>query len=247
MDSTMKRALIFALALCSLPVLIPAGVTQQMQAVLARKNAGGGGGGGDSPGTTSLVAWWDFDNTNDSHSTYNLIETGTPAYSSGVGTSSSGNYWTHPTVDNNWHTTDADCTYVVRYRGDSGAVNGQYVFAIQSNRNQIRWYETTGGTMYEISNVNIVSGDNQTEGTWYLAIVRYNSTTDDADVLVNDAAPTTSTGNGVHDYSGGDLKVPDPGGSPFSYDFLAFYNRRLTDAECTWLYNSGATRVYGDL
>ena len=29
--------------------------------------------------------------------------------------------------------------------------------------------------------------------------------------------------------------------------FFALYDRRLTDAECTWLYNSGSTREYTDL
>jgi len=233
------------LATIALALIACAAIAAPHHLVVARKNVAAGGG--DSPGTTDLVAWYDFDDATDSHASYDLTETGTPTYGSGIATIESGEQLVNTTVDNNWGTTDADRTWVIRYRANTGALNGQYPFKMQSPYTFCRYYETGGGTEYKISNVNVASGDNQSEGPWYLAITRYNATTDNVDVLVNDAAPTTSTGNGVHAYTGGNLILPDPVGALFSYDFFALYDRRLTDAECTWLYNSGSTREYTDL
>jgi hypothetical protein len=203
-------------------------------------------GGGDSPGTTSLVAWYDFDDTNDAHASYDLAETGTVTYDSGVATIGASGQLQNSAVDNNWGQSDADRTFAIRFQGDAGAANGYYPFYMNDGRVSVRWYET-GGALVRMNNVSLNIGDNFVEDTWYLVIARYNATTDDMDVLVNGAAPTVSTTNMVHSTTGGNLRLPDTGGQPFSYDFLLFYDRRLSDAECEWLYNDGATRVYSDL
>jgi hypothetical protein len=225
--------------------------------VVARKKAAAGGGGGTSPGTTNLVAWYDFNDSGgngevDSHSTYNLTENNTPTYQSAsspeYGTSATTNVnWSQTSLDDNWANTAGDYWYVLRFQALSGIGNNDPIFISNSSRMRLRWSPTGGVFRFDIANIGLNVAITHTEGVWYHVIGQIDDSAGEIKAFINES--TTGTTTDTDGYLTGTVTIGGSGGTgvPARFDYMGFFTGLPTADNITWLYNSGGTRVYGDL
>lgn len=91
-------------------------------------------------------------------------------------------------------------------------------------------------------------------GSWYMVAMKHDATANTIGICVNagawnTAAHTTGIYNGQSTFNLG--RSPGGGGSAQLWDGLldetGIWKRALSDAEITWLYNSGAGRSYSDI
>ena len=87
--------------------------------------------------------------------------------------------------------------------------------------------------------------------TPYQIIARVNATTKTISITVNDGTPNTNTYSANVDDTGAGFYIGSNGGTANYWDGLIqrtrFWKKELTDAEVTWLYNSGSGRSYADI
>ena len=216
-------------------------------AVVARKNVAAGGFD-----KTGLVAWWDFDNANDSHDAgpYNLTETGgAPTYTNGygVGVSASSKYWINASVGSVVNTgTNADHTIVMRWRVKSSYVSNRTAFHSLGGRGLVRKGDagTSGVWNYRVNNI-FKTGSTNPNGAWMLSIFGWNASTQEVEVYEDNGS--LQNGTGTPNWGNAEARFCDTAGTDVDIDFAAGFSRLLTAGERTTLYNGGATITYGDL
>ena len=198
---------------------------------------------------TSLFAWFDFDSAADAHSTYTLVESNAPAYTSGYGSSlaSGTNCWRQSTIGSKFYTNNVDMSFVIRYRGVAGIVAGSFIVHGWNGRVAVRWYTTGNVVYFGLSSSLTLSA--AVTNTWYCLIAQYTAADNSLDVWVNngtvtEASGTSTVGSGALLIGRGTDATMT---STFDIDYLGFFNRLLTSDERTWLYNSGGTRTYSEL
>ena len=200
--------------------------------VIARKNAGGG-----APSTTSLLAYYDFYDATDSQASFTLTEVNTPTYLSGYGisTDATDDLWTQSTIDSSWGNTDADFSGVIRFRGYGSIANGNYVFAINANRNYLRWITGANGLTMEVADNVLLSTIVPSTGVWYVIYFEWNSSTGESKMIVNSTSVTPVSG--VGSFTAGDLVLGGQNsttGSDVEISYFALYNRNLDQSEYEW-------------
>ncbi len=220
---------------------------------------GGGGGGGTNPGLTNLVAWYDFTSSADADGgTYNLTEVGTPppiSYTAGppsYGTASAtlAQYWSQGALDDNYNSVTGSWSFAVRFRGYTSMTNGDTVLYANGGRTRIEWQDTAG--MAVSLGRTLSSATPAALNTWYTVVVTLTESggTGVAQVSVNGATYIASTSGAVSFATGIFRFGAHSSATPkynVEFDFAGFWNKALTQAEATWLYNSGGTRTYSEL
>lgn len=193
-----------------------------------------------SPGTTSLLAWYDFTaDATDDHSSYDLDTTGAPVFSGGYVTydATSRNYAVG-SLGNAFNHAAGDWAMVVRWKAYTSLANNS-IF-LSGSRMEIK-YNTTA-TSVVLSDVTRTTTAGVLD-TWFLTVASWDSGTNTLSVSTNGVDFVTSTGTPGHAtgtmYFGSYLNV--------QIDFAGFYSKELTQGNAAWFYNSNATRVYADL
>lgn len=162
--------------------------------------------------------------------------------------------------------TDGDKTWVVWVQLES-LVTGAIVSKWNSGGNQREFYieyNTTSstfrcnvssdggaGTVTTVSATHF--GAAAADGTWYMVSCRHDATANEVTIDVNEDADTPITAahnsgvfNGTAAFRLGSL-ASDSLYFDGLIDEVGFWTRELTDAEITWLYNSGNGRSYADI
>lgn len=210
-------------------------------------------GGGTSPGTTGLIAWYNFADAKDADGeTYNLTEIGSPGYTSGppsYGTAEDGNpgkHWEQATLDNNFANTAGSWSFVFRFRGLTGLASGDNVMNGNGGRTVVTYHSTSLRGV--VGGVSISSTVAPSLNTWYTLLFVWDNAAGIAKISVNGS--TFETTGGTQNTSVGTFFIganSATNGQPCDIDFAAFWNAALTQDNATWLYNSGGTRTYAEL
>jgi hypothetical protein len=223
--------------------------------VIARKNAGGSG----SPGTTNLIAWYDFNNSvagegnDDSHAAFDLTEISTPTYQSasspeyGITTEGTpGAYFRQTSLDDSFANTAGDWSYVMRWRAHTSIADNNDVFSGNGNRTRIIY--KTAGIETRLATVTSTSTVGGVINTWYTTVVSWDASAAETSVSVNGETYVATGGTGAYStgsYVFGGFSTGQT--RNINLDFMGFYSQTLSQDEADWFYNSGGTRVYGDL
>jgi len=214
----------------------------------------------------NLVAYWELEEASgdrvDSHSTYDLTQSGTPSNATGV----QGN-GVDLELSSSQHLYVADPFHISNNLSISSWIKPES-FTNNDNRWICRWYNQTeyilrlnagkvdvlhscsGGT------VQVTGASSLSTGTWYHIVTTYNST-DGLKVYVNNGSPLTAAANGtinnsvepftigVARSSGGAVAA----GTLFDgiVDEVGVWDKTLTTDEVAELYNSGAGMSYADI
>lgn len=206
-----------------------------------------------SPGTSSIVAWYDFANGNDADGgTYNLTAQGGPTYQTalspeyGIATDGTpGTFWQQSTIGSNFGHTSGSWALVIRFRGYTSVSSGDRVVS----GNGTRWFVAWGSPMQvKVANVTINTGTTPSLGTWYLAVIQYDQPNDQLSYSINGQTLVTSSGTEAFvsgTYLFGATSSSDS--NNFHIDYAAFYAKVLTQSNVDWFYNSGETRTYSEL
>jgi len=211
------------------------------------------GGGGLSK--TSLIAWYDFADATDSHSTHDLTEVNSPTYdtspSRGIAAATGNKLWTIAGIIGAgvWlPDSSTDATMVVRFRSYTGVASGDYALSSSTGGVAVR-YVTSNGIRGRIADASeIQSTTIPSEGTWYTVVLEYDNSAGDHNMWINNtdlatqSETFTSPGTALY-FGGGTATV----GKNMEIDFVGLFNRKLTTEEKAWVYNSGGTRTYAEL
>lgn len=219
---------------------------------------------------TGLVAWYDFESDlTDSHSggLDLTLTTGTMAYASGlngnaadvnveqadVAVSATGFAGSGSFTFAGWVNSDTD-PGVDQYIARRGTKNG--------SSGTLDWVLvlTTGGTARfgcfntgrSITNVNSAASAWATS-TWVFLCAQYDSATGDMTLTIDNDTPATGNLGGTLDTQGADFGVFGLSTAIVARNFkglcdsYGYWNRVLTTAEVSGLYNSGSALAYSDL
>lgn len=219
----------------------------------------------------NIVAYWKLDessgNAVDSTGNgYTLTNTGSMAYAAalinnGANPDANGKYLSNSSVLGFTNTTNFSISFWVKLASDN--TNDRDMFALWQNGNPTGWYfrglyEYNGGTRrlrffrsgstVTFLDINGNIGDN----TWYHIVFTYNGSSGAMKLYKNVATTTTggaSTGTGNVGVST-QFNLTDTAGSGFAatinglVDETGVWNKVLSDAEVTELYNGGAGLAY---
>lgn len=213
-------------------------------------------GGGASPGTTNLLAWYDFADAVDAHAAYDLTEANSPGYTGGsptYGTSGNGTaaHWTQSALDDDFGDVDGDWCIVMRFRPLTGIASADSAFTGNTTRTKIEINTTALGIRGNVGTTNLTDSAvvPAIDGTvWYLVVLCRSTSANESRISVNGA--TYVTESTADNHTTGTFFFGANSGTdaePCDIDYAAFYSRTLTQDEVTWLYNSGGTRTYSDL
>lgn len=220
---------------------------------------------GDSPTTANLVAWWDLENANDSHTgARNLTASGSPTYVSSGGIGNSMLIDANEAIssaDAAWMTFTGSHTFCLWFKpastptafkglfsqyGTNASTNQSWEIGIGTD-SKIEFGVGTGSATRITTSTTALSN-----GTWYFITGVFTSSTSVKIYInaVNEATNSTSIPANIFDGTGtfyiGSYSTTANAGRGH-YDSAAIFSRVLTDAEITWLYNSGAGRSYSAL
>ncbi len=213
------------------------------------------GGGGTSPGLTSIVAWYDFATAADADgNTYPLTETTSPTYTAGppsYGTATNGTpgaFWQQSTLDNNFAAVAGDWSMVMRFRGYTSVTNGDLVFTSGGGRFRITW-QTGGITVRGAATADTTASSvGAALNTWYTVVISHADAPPTTSVSVNGETFVTSSVTNSYNVGTSLFGAASTSDSNnIDIDFAGFWNKTLTQANSTWLYNSAGTRIYSDL
>lgn len=130
----------------------------------------------------------------------------------------------------------------------TGGANKNYEYLLEYDTTSGKFYFSIGnGTTYgEVVNTT------PTTSTWYFLMAWYNSATDTMYLQVNNGTPASVTYtygsyDSSHSLTIGKLAGYNGGYMNGLIDEMFLYKRVLTDAERSWLYNSGNGRTYTEL
>lgn len=241
-------------------------ILQAVKGIVSR--ATGGGGGGASL-LTDLVAWWDYEDETDSHSTYDWTEVGTPVYVTGkVGDGVESTAFVHSmkiATPSGLAGSDRDFTIAgwVYPKGTDGwamlMINSSNAYAASGESWSIGFHNTTEKMRMGMSNG---SGYEQalsdtfgelTLNNWYFFVGYHDGANSELGISINAGAFDTTSLTGTinagsampvtmfkqDNYNQNDLRG--------IADSIGFWDRLLTQDEINWLYNSGSGRAYSDL
>jgi len=223
-------------------------------------------GGAVSPGSTNVVAWYDFDDTvggegnDDSHSTFDLATIGTePTYTTGAVdyatcvSGAPGNAYTQATLDSSWGNSDADWSVAVRFRPQVSLQNNSDL----TRSNASKWkftYQSAGGGSWRVQGANVaqtgITSPTPATNTWYLLVIVHDGGAEDATYYSFDGAALSTTIGTGGTYGTGNMFIGAQDGTnteDVDFDWIGYFDDQLTDDEISWLYNSGGTRAYSDL
>lgn len=199
-----------------------------------------------SPGTGSLVSWFDFaTNANDLHSTKHFTTEGSPAFTAGspsyVTFGAGKRAYNISGLQTAFNNAAGDCAFVIRWRGFTSLSNGST--AISGSRFFVNYY-ASGGIQGGLSNGAKTSATVGALDTWYTTIYSWDEATDTLSESTNGSTFATVS-VGAPDYGTGTIYLSQY--LNMEIDFAGFYTKQLTQANVAWLYNSNGTRIYGDL
>jgi hypothetical protein len=201
-------------------------------------------GGGTSPGTSNLVAWYDFNgDATDAHAAYDSTTEGSPAYTAGppsyITLTTAKRMYNVAGLGAAFNAAAGDCAFVVRFRVHTSMANN--TFWLLGGRFSVIW--NTAGISGQLSEVTKQHSAAASLDTWYTAVISWNEATDTVSVSINGSAFETATG--TPNYVNNTVYIGDQ--TNVEIDFLGFYTKQLTADNVTWLYNSDGTRTYSDL
>ena len=199
---------------------------------------------GTSPGSSSLLAWYDFSsNTNDSTANayhFNATWVGTMTYGDGFIECDASKYRGNSgTLSTTFPATDSDWSLACRIRTSSAPADFSEV--IRYGTGAIEW--KADGLRGILGNVGGGNGGAVTTGVWYVVVVSHDTGANQTKVSVNNA--TFSTFSGTPSYSGANIVIGN--GHTLDVDWLCFYQKELTQENAEWFYNAGATRTFSQL
>ena len=190
---------------------------------------------------TSLVAWYDFGDATDAHASYDLTETGEPAYTAGPpsygsATSTTSQHGkTTPTtgLTSAWPATSSDAAWVVRLRFGDSVANGNFLIQSTDTRYAIRFL--TAGVSAIMNNVVHATSVSLSKNTWYTIAINYTHSTGTVEVYVSGDSAGSSSGTASDSaaaiYFGGTSSTPED----VDIDFMGFFNRHLTSDEIDFI------------
>lgn len=248
-----------------IPLVLMGQIGLQNPGFVGQLNVATAAGGGTSPTTNNLMAWYDFDNTgnagtNDSHTVgpYNLIETNSPSYLTdgsityGEADNQGATHllWWTDDLDNVWHDTERDTSFVIRFRPRATIASGQWPLHGNNGQSGIR-YDTTSGNDFRgriaqqyMDSTNEVA----TLGVWYNMVCTFEAAGNNYKFYVNGTLEGST--NATPAFNAFFIKIGGSGtgaACDADIDYAGFFNEELSADEVTWLYNSGSTRTYSDL
>jgi hypothetical protein len=234
-----------------------------------------GSAGGASPMLTSLVAYWDFEDTSgsliDVHDNNDLTETGGTIASIAGLVSNARDFVAADTeyfnLADNTDLSTGDIDFTINYwvRLDSTSTSFHATKGFQSDNNaQQEWgclnngavsfqCSFAFGTSTIIPNTSgFVVGGNIQVATWYMVTAWHDSVNNTVSMTVNASGSVVSSSHsgGVNDGNREfTIGARSSLGLPMDglMDETGFWKRVLTSAERTWLYNAAAGRSYADL
>ena len=210
-----------------------------------------------------LQAYYSLDegsgNAIDAHGDNDLGEIGTPANQSGIILSARGQFSNTNRFTGDIHEIDGNTDFSHSiWINRSGAIPAQRViFGLSSSAGEMyyNWRLEVGASIKIYIGENAGSSDSVTtaytlpNNIWTHLVFTYNSTDSTGTVYVNGAAngtvvkPGAGTPFGTF-YVG---MNSDAAGAPVTFDEIGVWNRTLTQAEVTTLYNSGSGTAYPGL
>ena len=227
-----------------------------------------------SPGTTDLIAWWEMDETTgnrlDSHGSYDLTENPNSSYDTGVISNaykctSASNSGLNLAAISAFDDRSKDFSFTGWFYMPSTPTGfGAWLYTRRSGSGSTgNWYQCWWNTSNEVvfriwdsgtaSFTNVTVGAVST-GSWNFVAVCWNHSTKEVTASIDNGSPVTQTLPG-YDITSGSIvahNVMNAGFGSLSFngaraDIVNHWHRVLSDADKSWLYNSGAGRQYSDL
>ena len=200
-----------------------------------------------SPGTTSLVSWFDFAiNGNDLHSTKHFNVEGSPTFTAGspsyVSFSGASRAYNISGLQSAFNAAAGDCAFVVRWRGYTSLANNSSILA--GSRFFVNYSTVLGSQTGGLSGGAKPAAISGALDTWYTTIYSWNEATDTLSESTNGSTFATTV-VAVPEYGSGSIYLGLYMNA--AIDYAGFYTKQLTQANVAWLYNSAGTRIYGDL
>jgi hypothetical protein len=207
-----------------------------------------------SPGTTSMVAAFDMNDTTpgdgyvDSHSTYDMsggagFQTAVPPEygiaQEGVGRYSNGD------LDDALLIPVSDIGFAIRFQYYGASAINDDIFSSGGDF-QAEW--RSNGIYVEWYNIPITVPQVPVKGVWYVLVGSYNNATNTMTCWINGGKETSGTGTEATSKGSTVLGGDRYGAASDIYiDYAYFWRKQLTIENATFLYNSGNTLNYSDL
>lgn len=126
--------------------------------------------------------------------------------------------------------------------GETGGDNRWFLYYEQSTSRYIFETQPTGnGLKYNV----VITYSNANVNTWHFIVMTYTAATRTKSISINNGTPVTGTHPVAADNSGNTTIIGDRWGGHL--DEIGIWQRVLSSAEITYLYNGGAGRTYIDL
>lgn len=222
----------------------------------------------------NLVAYWSLANVNDAHGSNTLTNNGTVTFVAGkVGNAAdceSGSSQYLSIIDNAALSMgDIDCTFAGWVRFESAPTAGTFTMTVLAKCNLsdnqreylLDWEQSANRLRVQISGDGTATTTlvANTLGipqlaTWYFIVWKHDSVNNQIIMKINDVAETpvahtTGIHNGTSTFALGAL-IRSAATDRFMDGLLdewGIWKRKTTDAEDTWLYNSGTGRSYAEI
>ena len=216
---------------------------------------------------TDLIAWWDLDEESgiryDDHSTNNLTDNNTVLYDTGVVGNAAlydaGNSEYLSIADNAalsagssdytiaaWAWFDDFLSYqmvAAKWEYDPAVAEWRIYYNNLSSKLEF-WWRQDASTQHKIDWQGTIYTD-----TWYFIVAWRNAVSETTNITVDDGTIRTKTSVTAGQDTDTPFQLGRSGSSYYSgrEDSVAIWKRVLTEAERTWLYNSGNGRQYSDI
>lgn len=218
----------------------------------------------------NLVSFWELGNINDAHSSNTLTNNNAVTFPSGlVGNAAQ---FTAASVQSLSHSDNS----ALRFGNIDQTFNGWlYIDAYTAGHLPVIFKCTAAGDFYEYlfyinqtthkftvniadgvvtTVVNITSTAVISTGAWYNWSFKFNATSGNGSLKINNGTADTASKTGTPAVNAGSFRI---GGRADAVDATNVFNGRmdqialfktlLSDADETWLYNSGAGRAYAEI
>jgi len=215
----------------------------------------------------SLESFWELEaNGNDSHGSNNLTDEGVVTYTTGkVGNCANfeldSGQRLYLASNSSLQTGDIDFTFAqwVQLESNGAAIYsaGKWTSAgdqrewftrYDPGSNRFEFFASADGASSTIATANNFGAPSL--ATWYFLVVWHNATANTINIQVNDGTANSFAHAGGIFLGSGLFNIGargDGSGWDGLGDQVGFWKGLLSDAERTWLYNSGAGRSYADI
>jgi hypothetical protein len=134
--------------------------------------------------------------------------------------------------------------FVAKYTG----TDVEYLVDYSNSVTKLRFYVASGTSYANLTNVE--STNTPPEATWFFVVCRHDPTNNKLFISVDDGTPAETAYSAGSWDSGSDLWIgsnPDNSYLGGRMAKVGIWKKLLSDAEETWLYNSGSGRSYDDI